>query len=65
MRAVAVRLLMLAAGMAAVEIAIGSTPGTPPIIVGLVLAIGLIGVVAGSAGFMVPLLGQAAQRGSK
>jgi hypothetical protein len=64
MIAVAFRLGLLAAGMAAVEIGLRSAlvEGS----VGswaLVLLIGLPMIVAGSAGFMVPLLGGARQKG--
>jgi hypothetical protein len=64
MIAVAFRLGLLGAGMAAVEIGLGSAlvEGS----VGswaLVLLIGLPMIVAGSAGFMVPLLGGARQKG--
>lgn len=59
------RLALLSGGMAAVEIGLGSA------LVGgsiagwaLVLLIGLPLLIAGSAGFMVPLLGGASEKGS-
>jgi hypothetical protein len=65
MRAVVARLLFLAMGLAAMEIAVGGAPGTTPILVASLLVIGFIGIVAGSAGFMVPLLGHAPKEGSR
>ena len=65
MIAVMFRLSLLAAGMAAVEIGLGdalvdgSVSGWA-----LVLLIGLPMIVAGSAGFMAPLLGGARQKGT-
>lgn len=64
MIAIVFRLLLLTAGMAAVEIGLGSA-----LVVGsiggwaLVLLIGLPLIVAGSAGFMAPLLGGAREKG--
>ena len=64
MIAIIFRLGLLAAGMAASEIGLGdalvegSVGGWA-----LVLLIGLPMIVAGSAGFMVPLLGGARQKG--
>ena len=65
MAAIIVRLALLAGGMAAVEIGLGGA------LVGgsiggwaLALFIGLPMLIAGSAGFMVPLLGGASERGS-
>jgi len=64
MAAVLFRLLVLAAGLGAIEIGLGwaLVEGS---LVGwaLVLIVGLPLIVAGSAGFMVPLLGGAKQRG--
>lgn len=65
MTAILFRLGLLTAGMAAVEIGLGDalTQGS----VGgwmLVLLLGLPLVVAGSAGFMAPLLGGARQKGT-
>ena len=65
MIAIVFRLVLLAAGMAAVEIGLGSA-----LVEGsiggwaLVLLIGLPLIVAGSAGFMAPLLGGARQKGT-
>jgi hypothetical protein len=65
MIAVIFRLVLLAAGMATVEIGLGSalvegsTAGWA-----LVLLIGLPLIVAGSAGFMAPLLGGATEKGT-
>ena len=65
MSAVIFRLVLLAAGMAAVEIGLGralvegSVGGW-----GLVLLIGLPLIIAGSAGFMGPLLGGATEKGT-
>ena len=65
MAAILFRLALLAGGMAAVEIGLGgglvegSLAGW-----GLVLLVGLPLIVAGSAGFMAPLLGAAKQKGT-
>ena len=65
MIAIIFRLGLLATGMAAIEIGLGdalvdgSIGGWA-----LVLLIGLPLIVAGSAGFMVPLLGGARQKGT-
>ena len=65
MIAIVFRLGLLAAGMAAVEIGLGDA-----LVEGsfgswaLVLLIGLPMIVAGSAGFMAPLLGGARQKGT-
>ena len=58
MIAVLFRLAMLAAGLGAVEIGLGYglTDGSP-LAWGLVLLVGLPLIVAGSAGFIGPLLG--------
>ena len=65
MAAVLFRLGLLALGMGAVEIGLGDalTSGSP-LAWGLVLLIGVPLIVAGSAGFMTPLLGGQAQKGS-
>jgi hypothetical protein len=65
MAAVVFRLFLLTVGMAAVETGLGSAlvQGS----VGgwaLVVLVGLPMIVAGSAGFMVPLLGAAKQKGT-
>lgn len=65
MIAIAFRLVLLAAGMAAIEIGVGSAPVEGSL--GgwaLVLLIGLPLIVAGSAGFMAPLLGGAREKGT-
>ena len=65
MIAILFRLGLLAGGMAAVEIGLGDALVNGSI--GgwaLVLLIGLPMIVAGSAGFMAPLLGGARQKGS-
>ncbi len=65
MIAMVFRLVLLAVGMAAVEIGLGSA-----LVEGsiggwaLVLFIGLPLIVAGSAGFMAPLLGGAREKGT-
>ena len=65
MAAVLLRLALLAAGMGAVEIGLGSglVEGS---LAGwaLVLLVGLPLVIAGSAGFMVPLLGSRTKKGA-
>jgi hypothetical protein len=64
MAAIILRLLLLAAGMAVMEIGLGSA-----LVEGsaagwaLTLLVGLPLILAGSAGFMVPLLGGARQKG--
>lgn len=65
MARIIVRLALLSGGMAAVEIGLG-TALVGGSIAGwaLVLLVGLPLLVAGSAGFMVPLLGGASERGS-
>ena len=65
MVAVLFRLGLLAVGMGAVEIGLGSAL-VEGILAGwaLVLFVGLPLIVAGSAGFMVPLLGGPNQKGS-
>lgn len=65
MTAVLVRLGLLAVGMGTVEIGLGSAlvEGTLASWA-LVLLIGLPFIVAGSAGFMAPLLGGPNQKGS-
>ncbi len=66
MIAVVFRLLLLAGGMAAVEIGLGSALVEGSLIGGwvLVLFVGLPLIVAGSAGFMAPLLGGAREKGT-
>lgn len=65
MAAVLFRLILLAVGLGVVEIGLGSS-----LVEGslggwaLVLLAGLPMIVAGSAGFMAPLLGGAKQKGS-
>ncbi len=65
MAAVLFRLLLLAAGMGAVEIGLGSA-----LVEGslagwaLILVVGLPLIVAGSASFMAPLLGGPKQKGT-
>ncbi len=64
MIAIVLRITLLAAGMGAVEVGLGSALGEGSI--GgwaLALLVGLPLVVAGSAGFMVPLLGGAREKG--
>ncbi len=65
MAAILLRLGLLAGGMAAVEIGLGSAL-VDGALAGwaLVLMVGLPLIVAGSAGFMAPLLGGANQKGS-
>jgi hypothetical protein len=65
MVAVVFRLALLAAGMAAVEIGLGSALVESSIAGwALTLIIGLPLIVAGSAGFMAPLLGGAREKGT-
>jgi len=64
MIAIIFRLGLLAAGMAAVEIGLGDALVEGSVYSWAhVLLIGLPLIVAGSAGFMVPLLGGARQKG--
>ncbi len=64
MAAVLFRLLVLAAGLGAVEIGLASALVEGSLVGwALVLIVGLPLIVAGSAGFMVPLLGGAKQKG--
>lgn len=65
MAAIILRLGLLTGGMAAVEIGLGSALAEGSIGAwALVLLVGLPLLVAGSAGFIVPLLGGANQKGS-
>lgn len=62
---VLLRLILLAAGLGAVEIGLGSALVNGSLASwALVLLVGLPLIVAGSAGFMTPLLGGAKQKGS-
>lgn len=64
MIAIVFRLLLLTAGMAAVEVGLGSALVEGSIAAwALALLVGLPLVVAGTAGFMVPLLGGAREKG--
>lgn len=64
MVAIVFRLVLLTGGMAAVEIGLGSALVEGSIAGwALVLLVGLPLIIAGSAGFMAPLLGGAKQRG--
>ena len=65
MTAVVFRLSVLAAGMGAVEIGLGDALARGSVLGwALVLLVGLPLIVAGSAGFMAPLLGGSNQKGS-
>lgn len=65
MAAILLRLLLLAFGLGAVEIGLGTALVDGSLVSwGLVLLVGLPLIVAGSTGFMAPLLGGAKQRGS-
>lgn len=65
MAAILFRLGLLTGGMAAVEIGLGSALAEGSVAAwALVLLVGLPLLVAGSAGFIVPLLGGANQKGS-
>lgn len=65
MIAIVLRIGLLAAGMAAVEVGLGSALIDGSIGAwGLTLLVGLPLIVAGSAGFMAPLLGGAREKGS-
>ena len=64
MAAVLLRLLLLAAGLGATEIGLGSALAAgSPWGWALILLVGMPLVVAGSAGFMVTLLGGGTQKG--
>jgi hypothetical protein len=65
MAAILFRLLLLAGGMAAVEIGLGSALAEASVAGwALVLLVGLPLIIGGSAGFMAPLLGATQQKGS-
>ena len=65
MAALLLRLILLAAGMGAVEIGLGSALVNGSLAAwALVLLVGLPLIVAGSAGFMAPLFGGADQKGA-
>ena len=65
MEAVLFRLILLALGLGALEIGLGSAlVDGSAMSWALVLLVGVPLVVAGSAGFMAPLLGGAHQKGS-
>ena len=65
MAAVAFRLALLAAGMGAVEIGLGEALVQGSLVGwGLVVLVGLPLIVAGTAGFMAPLLGGPNQKGT-
>lgn len=65
MAAIILRLVLLAVGMAAVEIGLGDALADGSLVGWvLVLLVGLPLIVAGSAGFIAPLLGGAKQKGS-
>ncbi|NJD29489.1 MAG: hypothetical protein FIA92_14495 [Chloroflexi bacterium] len=65
MAAVVFRLGLLAAGMGAVEIGLGDALVRGSLVGwALVVLVGLPLIVAGSAGFMVPLLGGPNQKGT-
>lgn len=65
MAAVALRLALLTIGMGAVEIGIGSGLVEGSLAGwGLVFLVGLPAIVAGSAGFIGPLIGAKRQKGS-
>lgn len=65
MIAILFRLGLLTGGMAAVEIGLGDALVDGSVVGwALVLLIGLPMIVAGSAGFMAPLLGGARQKGT-
>ena len=65
MAAILFRLALLTAGMAAVEIGLGGAL-VEGLVAGwvLVLVVGLPLIIAGSAGFIAPLLGGAKQKGT-
>lgn len=66
MAAVLFRLGLLALGMGAVEIGLGDALVRGSVVGwALVLLVGLPLIVAGSAGFMAPLLGGATTKGSR
>ncbi len=62
MNTLILRVLLLGMGLGLVEIAIGGGRGTAPLAAVLLLASGLAGIAAGSAGFMRPLLGNARRK---
>jgi len=51
------RIILLAVGLGAVEIGLVGAVGSGAPLAWLAVVIGLLVIVAGSAGFMVPLLG--------
>jgi len=59
------RIICLAAGLGAVEIGLVSAVGSGTPLGWLAVVIGLVLVVAGSAGFMVPLLGGRPAQGGR
>lgn len=63
MRTVLLRLALLTVGMAMVEIVLAANPSTPAFLTGAALALGLLSLFVGSAGFMVPLLNGRPQKG--
>ena len=65
MVAILFRLALLAVGMGAIEIGLGEALLKDSILGwGLVVLVGVPGIVAGSAGFIAPLLGGPHQKGS-
>ncbi len=65
MAALVFRLLLLAAGMGAIEIGLGNALVDRSLIGwGLALLVGLPLIFSGSAGFMAPLFGGAKERGT-
>ncbi len=65
MRALLARLTLLTLGMAVLETALASAPGTPLSVWGALLAAGLASLLGGSVGFMLPALGQGRGKGSR
>lgn len=65
MAATLVRLALLTTGLAAVEIGLGGAlPGGSPLAGGVLILAGLTLILAGSAGFIGPLLGARSVKGT-
>ncbi|HEY3336088.1 MAG TPA: hypothetical protein VGK16_12730 [Candidatus Limnocylindrales bacterium] len=63
MRTVLLRLALLTVGMAIVEVVLAGDPSTPIYLTAPALVAGLLSLVAGSVGFMTPLLNGGPQKG--
>lgn len=63
MGALLVRIVLIAGGLGAVEIGLPDAVGAGSLVGWLVVGVGLLLLLAGSAGFMVPLLGAGHDKG--